>query len=212
MTSTRIVRDLKIVLSWFTMIGAAILNTYQHFLRPKSAASDNNPAESDQDEAQSLATANENATMIATANPSAVAAKVTSDVALELDHEELRRPNLQEETRAVATASENATTIATAKSSAAAINVGSYVGPGLDQEEIQRRRDLVRVLFNDFWRGSEEKPAAFVERLNQAEDYLNERLATSGELWRLDSTMRVMLGLPPRLNSRNKGQNDAIGG
>ena len=36
-----------------------------------------------------------------------------------------------------------------------------------DQDEIQRRRDLVRMLFNDFWSGTYEKPAAFVERLNQ---------------------------------------------
>jgi len=38
----------------------------------------------------------------------------------------------------------------------------------LDQVEIQRRRDLVRTMFNDFWSGAHEKPAAFVERLNQA--------------------------------------------
>jgi hypothetical protein len=29
----------------------------------------------------------------------------------------------------------------------------------LDHEEIQRRRDLVRMLFNDFWSGAYEKPA-----------------------------------------------------
>jgi len=40
-------------------------------------------------------------------------------------------------------------------------------------------------------------PAAFVERLDQAEDYLNERLAASGEIWQLDAKTRVMLGLPP---------------
>jgi hypothetical protein len=68
----------------------------------------------------------------------------------------------------------------------------------LDQEEIQRRRDLVRTLFNDFWSGAYEKPAAFVERLDQAEDYLNERLKANGEVWRLDATTRAMLGLPPR--------------
>jgi hypothetical protein len=67
-----------------------------------------------------------------------------------------------------------------------------------DQEEIQRRRDLVRMLFNDFWSGAYEKPAAFVERLDRAEDYLNERLTANGELWRLDATTRAMLGLPPR--------------
>jgi hypothetical protein len=70
-----------------------------------------------------------------------------------------------------------------------------------DQDEIQRRRDLVRMLFNDFWSGTYEKPAAFVERLNQAEDYLNERLTSNGEVWRLDATTRAMLGLPPRSSS-----------
>ena len=68
----------------------------------------------------------------------------------------------------------------------------------LDQEEIQRRRDLVRTLFNDFWTGSHEKPAAFVDRLDQAENYVNERLAASGEFWQLDAKARLMLGLPPR--------------
>src|SRR6266480_5839797 len=68
----------------------------------------------------------------------------------------------------------------------------------LDDQEIQRRRDLVRMLFNDFWSAAYEKPAGFVERLDQAEDYVNDRLAANGEAWRLDSKTRVMLGLPPR--------------
>ena len=71
----------------------------------------------------------------------------------------------------------------------------------LDIQEIQRRRDLVRMLFNDFWSAAYEKPAGFVERLDQAEDYVNDRLAANGEAWRLDSNTRVMLGLPPRVNS-----------
>jgi len=71
----------------------------------------------------------------------------------------------------------------------------------LDQEEIQRRRNLVRTLFNDFWSGAYEKPAAFVERLDQAEDYLNERLAANGEFWRLDANTRAMLALPRRSRS-----------
>ena len=82
----------------------------------------------------------------------------------------------------------------------------------LDQEEIQRRRNLVRMLFNDFWSGAYEKPAAFVERLNQAEDYLNERLTANGEVWRLDATTRTLLGLPPRANSPNNGKNGAARG
>ena len=89
------------------------------------------------------------------------------------------------------------------------------VGPGaginpvadtvLDQQEIERRRNLARTLFNDFWSGVDEKPVAFVERLDRAEDYLNERLAASGEFWRLDANTRVTLGLPPRSNSSNDG-------
>jgi hypothetical protein len=71
----------------------------------------------------------------------------------------------------------------------------------LDQDEIERRRNLVRTLFNDYWRGAQEKPAAFSERLDQAENYLNERLAANGEIWRLDASTRALLGLPPRSKS-----------
>jgi hypothetical protein len=80
------------------------------------------------------------------------------------------------------------------------VKVGPDAPIALDQEEIQRRRNLVRTLFNDFWNGAYEKPVAFVDRLDQAEDYLNECLAASGEFWRLDAKTRVMLGLPPRSN------------
>jgi hypothetical protein len=82
----------------------------------------------------------------------------------------------------------------------------------LDQEEIQRRRKLVRTMFNDFWSGAYEKPAAFVERLDQAEDYVNERLTACGEFWRLDANTRVMLSLPPRANSPKNGKNRAARG
>jgi hypothetical protein len=71
----------------------------------------------------------------------------------------------------------------------------------LDQEGIQRRRNLVRALFNDFWSDTRDKPATFVERLDQAEDYVNERLAADNEFWRLDANTRAILGLPPRLRS-----------
>lgn len=67
-----------------------------------------------------------------------------------------------------------------------------------EQEEIKRRRELVRSLFNDFWSGRDDKPAAFVDRLDEAETYLNERLSASGEVWRLDAASRKLLGLPPR--------------
>jgi hypothetical protein len=68
----------------------------------------------------------------------------------------------------------------------------------ISQQEIERRRSLVRAFFNDFWSGTHDKPAAFAERLDQAEDYLNERLTANGEVWRLDAKTRIMLGLPPR--------------
>ena len=68
----------------------------------------------------------------------------------------------------------------------------------LSQQEIERRRSLVRAWFNDFWRGTQDKPAGFVARLDQAEDYLNERLKAHGELWQLDARTRLRLGLPPR--------------
>jgi hypothetical protein len=87
----------------------------------------------------------------------------------------------------------------------AGINRIAHVVP--DQQEIERRRNLVRVLFNGFWNGAYEKPVAFVDRLDQAEDYLNECLAANGEFWRLDANTRVMLGLPPRSNSSDKGKN-----
>jgi len=96
----------------------------------------------------------------------------------------------------------------TAESFAAALTTGvsadkdSGVSPSIpDKQEIARRRDLVRTFFNDFWRDAHDKPAAFVERLDQAGDYVNDRLAANGEAWRLDSQTRAMLGLPLRANS-----------
>jgi hypothetical protein len=89
------------------------------------------------------------------------------------------------------------------------VNVGPIAANGIcqtvpDQQEIERRRDLVRVLFNDFWSGAHNKPSAFAQRLDQAEDYLNARLAAHGEFWRLDGTTRAILGLPPRSSSPDR--------
>ena len=75
-------------------------------------------------------------------------------------------------------------------SSDAQISPIAHIVP--DQQEIQRR-DLVRALFNDFWSGSDDKPAGFADRLNQAENYINERLAACGEFWQLDAKTRAML-------------------
>jgi hypothetical protein len=90
----------------------------------------------------------------------------------------------------------------TVPESATVSNADVKIGGALpDQQEIQRRRDLIRVLFNEFWNGQDDKPAAFVDRLDRAETYLNERLAGCGELWQLDADARKMLGLPPRILS-----------
>jgi hypothetical protein len=50
-----------------------------------------------------------------------------------------------------------------------------------NQQEIARRREIVRQFFNDFWRSTDDKPRTFAERLNRAEDHINERLAACGE-------------------------------
>jgi hypothetical protein len=65
------------------------------------------------------------------------------------------------------------------------------------QEEIDRRRGVVRAFFNDYWSSIDEKPASFAERLDKAEDYINERAAAGGEVWRLGAATRKQLGLPP---------------
>ena len=67
----------------------------------------------------------------------------------------------------------------------------------LNKQEIERRREIVRQFFNDFWMSTDDKPRTFAERLNRAEDHINERLAARGETWQLDATTRKQLGLPP---------------
>jgi hypothetical protein len=119
---------------------------------------------------------------------------------------------------AIAAATEN-TVLTTTESFTVPVNtevkvdtdaqIDSAAPPVIDQEEIQRRRDLVRTLFNDFWSGAYEKPAAFAARLDQAEDYVNERLSARGEFWQLDAKTRVTLGLPPRANLPNNEKNHA---
>jgi hypothetical protein len=135
---------------------------------------------------------------------------------------EQRDESALEQAGATAATTENVVANLTTESFTARITTGVKVDTDaqidsagatvLDQEEIQRRRDLVRTLFNDFWSGAHDKPTTFVERLDQAEDYLNERLAETGEFWQLDTNTRVMLGLPPRANSPNNGKNRAAPG
>lgn len=90
-----------------------------------------------------------------------------------------------------------------------AVEIPAAVSGPPAAQEIQRRRELVRTLFNDFWSGRFDKPAAFVDRLNEAETYLNERLAANGESWQLDAGTRKLLGLPPRSNSRDHADGSA---
>jgi hypothetical protein len=137
--------------------------------------------------------------------------RTASDIAADT-----RGESAAEEAGADATATESAvatptTTAAFATPVTAAAKIGQDVQVSCvvpirpDQKEIQRRLELVRAMFNDFWSGCDDKPAAFVDRLDQAEPYLNERLTACGEFWQLDATTRKMLSLPPRSNSRSEG-------
>ena len=118
---------------------------------------------------------------------------------------ESRAESAPEGTGAVATATEIATATPTATSAVARDakigqdgQVTGVASISPDQQEIQRRRELVRVLFNDFWSGRDDKPATFADRLDQAEIYLNDRLTACGEFWQLDAKTRKLLGLPAR--------------
>ena len=66
----------------------------------------------------------------------------------------------------------------------------------LNQQEIEGRRKIVRQFFNDFWMSTDDKPRTFAERLNRAEEHINEQLAARGETWQLDAATRKQLGLP----------------
>ena len=134
--------------------------------------------------------------------------------------DEERAQSASEEAGAIAAATENVVAnLTTTRFFTVPVTAGAKVDTDtpidspaasvIDQEEIQRRRDLVRSLFNDFWSGAHEKPAAFLERLDQAEDYVNERLAEIGEFWQLDANTRVMLGLPPRKCNPKSTQNSS---
>jgi hypothetical protein len=164
---------LEVIVRWVARFGPTSDKPTKYFLQSRFAATDN------------------------------TAQQPTSDITAERCAD-----SLPEEPRVVATATEgvvaakpNATVSITAPAIAGA-EVGQQtqierVAAALpDQQEILRRRELVRTLFNDFWSGSDDKPKAFVDRLDQAETYLNERLTACGESWQLDAETRAMLGLP----------------
>jgi hypothetical protein len=133
---------------------------------------------------------------------------------------ETRADSAAEKAGAVAIAAETSGATLTANATfVAAVTVDAKIGQDAqvsgvapippDQQEVHRRRELIRTLFNDFWSERDDKPRAFVDRLNEAETYLNERLAACGELWQLDAKTRKMLSLPPRSNPHNKGNGGA---
>jgi hypothetical protein len=62
----------------------------------------------------------------------------------------------------------------------------------LNKQEIERRREIVRHFFNDFWTSTDDKPRTFAERLNRAEDHINERLAARGERWQLENDAPII--------------------
>ncbi len=218
---------LENTLRWCARIGAAFNKPTQYFsqLRPASHITAESQTESATEETRVIPVANENATIQPTTG-AFFPARVSADAKSRLDSAphiaaESRNESAAEEARIIAAADESATIIAAAVESATIQPTPSvsfpapasaeakiepdtqvnHVPPVLpDQHEIQRRRDLIRTLFNDFWDGSSDKPRAFVERLDQAEIYLNKRLTALGEFWQLDANTRVMLGLPPRSN------------
>ncbi len=210
-------RALENTLRWFARIGAAFNKPTQYFsrLRPASHFTAESQTESATEETRVIPAANENATIQPTTG-AFFPARVSADAKSRLDPAphiaaESRNESATEEVRIIAAANESATIQPTPSASFPA-PVGAeakiepdtqvnHVPPVLpDQHEIRRRRDLIRTLFNDFWDGSSDKPRAFVERLDQAEIYLNKRLTALGEFWQLDANTRVMLGLPPRSN------------
>ncbi len=202
---------------WFARIGAAFNKPTQYFsrLRPASHITGESRTKSATEEARVITAANEGAT-IQPATGASFPASVSGGAKSRLRPAshiagESRTKSATEEARVIAAANESATIQpVTGVSFPAPASADAKVEPDthvnhvppilLDQHEIQHRRDLIRTLFNDFWDGASDKPRAFVERLDQAETYLNERLTVLGEFWQLDTNTRVMLGLPPRSN------------
>jgi hypothetical protein len=64
------------------------------------------------------------------------------------------------------------------------------------QPDAESQRKLIRQLFNEYWQGIEDKPPTFAERLEIAERYINDQLASRDVGWRLDAITRKQLGLP----------------
>jgi hypothetical protein len=178
---------------WIAGIGAAFKKPAEFFSRPASP-----PSSIPEETGAESAVAEDNATAtVEVENKAPATAEVEVGHATEADVASTIPPAEVEVGHA--TEADVASTIPPAEvevGHATEAHVTSTVPP--DQQEIQRRRELVRALFNDFWNGSDDKPATFVDRLNRAETHLNAQLAARGEPWQLDANTRKMLGLPPR--------------
>jgi hypothetical protein len=72
---------------------------------------------------------------------------------------------------------------------------GRVASPPVQLDD-ESRRKLIRQLFNEYWNGIEDKPPTFAERLEIAERYINDQLASRDVGWRLDAITRKQLGLP----------------
>jgi hypothetical protein len=185
---------------WISAIGAAFKRPTEHDLPPTSPAlpvTDESAVEGAV--AEDAVVKGEAAATVAAEDQAAATVEVEDAAATVAAENEAATVAAEAEDEAVTVEPEDeAVPAEVERSQATPAVITSGILP--DQQEIQRRRELVRALFNDFWKGNDEKPATFVDRLNQAEGYLNERLIERGEPWQLDAATRKMLGLPPRAN------------
>jgi len=197
---------------WITAIGTAFKRPTEHSLPPTSpsspvadengaagavaddAVADDVPAEAMAEDA----VVEDKAAATVEAEDQAVAAVESEEAAATVESEAEAATIEVEDEAATAVVDDEAVPAEVEPRQETPVTVTSDLSP--DQQEIQRRRELVRALFNDFWKGNDEKPVTFVDRLNQAEAYLNDRLIERGEPWQLDAANRKMLGLPPRAN------------
>ena len=207
--------------NWITAIGAAFRRPTEDALRPASpplhvpdgsgvadaaaedAVAEDNAAAAVEAEVKDAGTVEVEDEVAATVEAEdAAAATVEADdaVAATVEAEDAAAATVEADDAVAAIVEVEDEAVPTEVEPCRATQVAATSKTSPDQQEIQRRRELVRALFNDFWKGNDEKPVTFVDRLNQAEAYLNERLIDRGEPWQLDASTRKMLGLPPRAN------------
>jgi hypothetical protein len=93
------------------------------------------------------------------------------------------------------------------------IGITSEASP--NKQEIERRREIVRQVFNDFWMSTDDKSRTFAERLNRAEDHINERLRAErhgGLTPRLGNSFASRIDLPQTtVCGHGHGDRDEVG-